>query len=89
MVRSILRCCNRRLAIIVILFTSAVMASDAPPAMLPQGFLEQLTLLMQLSEQEFEVLLNYADADANTKRHNNEVPLNTPADGNRGEQNEN
>jgi len=59
---------NRRLIITLLVFASTVMASDAPPAMLPRGFLEQLPLLMQLSQKEFEHLLKYAE-DSDSEKH--------------------
>ena len=36
-----------------------VLASDAPPATLPKGFLEQLPLLERFQDQEFENFLQF------------------------------
>jgi len=79
---------NRRLITSVLVFASAVMASDAPPSVLPRGFLEQLPILMQLSEKEFEYLLKYAE-DTNLENSRNENKATKMGNSNKGEHDEN
>jgi hypothetical protein len=42
---------------------SLVLASDAPPATLPKGFLEQLPILESFKDDEFEIFLQFAKND--------------------------
>ena len=59
----------KHMTMIMIVCASTVMASDAPPAKLPRGFLEQLPLLIQFSEKEFELLLIFSEENnANNRR---------------------
>ena len=50
---------NRSLFWLLLLMSIAI-ASDTPPPTLPRGFLEQLTLLEQLSDREFDALARFA-----------------------------
>ena len=42
---------------------SLVLASDAPPATLPKGFLEQLPILESFKDNEFEIFLQFAKSE--------------------------
>lgn len=68
---------HKRLAMIVLVCATTVMASDAPPATLPQGFLEQLPLLMQLNEEEFQLLLKYTSEGNSDINRVNESTMNS------------
>ncbi len=56
---------------------SIAIASDMPPPTLPRGFLEQLPLLEQLSDEEFDALARFvatrtsAGGDENTPAEEN------------------
>ncbi len=79
---------RRRLVTTALVFASTVMASDAPPAALPRGFLEDLPVLMQLNQEEFELLLKYAE-DSNSKNYLTEDNATKMNNGNNGEHDEN
>jgi len=83
-----MRSINRRLITILLVFASTVMASDAPPAVLPRGFLEQLPILMQLSDKEFEYLLKYAE-DSNPKETHSDERATKMGNSNKGGHDEN
>ena len=72
----------------VLIFTLTVMASDAPPVTLPRGFLEQLPLLMQLSDKEFELFLKYTGESKSYNRRTGERTVKS-GKGNKGEHDEN
>lgn len=64
------------------LLTGLVIASDAPPLTLPKGFLEQLPLLEQLSDNEFDALAQFATAQQSQREADRDVEA---ADGEVGE----
>ena len=55
---------NRSLFWLTLLLMSLAIASDAPPPTLPRGFLEQLPLLEQLSDREFDALARFASGQS-------------------------